>query len=259
MTGGRIDPSFRVVSRLDSWQPGNRSSWIPWPASAGRRPGAVGIALSAVVHLVLMVSVTLPRPSPPDPGSSTGTLRLVDLPPRVEVPPAPEKIEAPPPPEVTGVDAGAPAVDAEAALSPSPPAPRIEPPEVQGTAGVTSTIARVEVAPAVERPEIFRQRLARYSVGAFETPGSGGVVELRLYVGPRGDVGEVEVRESSGHRRLDRAARRVARQIGFLPALNRDRPVGVWVSQRICFVRVEGPRPDLTPAECEEMVGRRGG
>jgi TonB family protein len=84
--------------------------------------------------------------------------------------------------------------------------------------------------------------------------GVGGVVVLEFFVSPRGDVSRVEVAESSGHGVLDRVAERMASEMRFLPALNRDRAVGVWVSQRICFVTVDDRRENPSPAECEHLV-----
>jgi len=251
--------SFDHVSRADGTTSVSDASRTPWPRLLRRRPATVAGALSVLVHAVVLAVVTIPRPSPADFPQGPERLRLLDLPPRVDVPPPPGEIEAPPPPRAAVVEAGSPSVGSGPAVSPAPPEPGLEPPPVEGTAKLTSTIAKVEVAPMVERPEIFRRRLARYSGDVLRRPGAGGVVELHLYVDPRGRVSEVDVAESSGHARLDRAARDVAREIEFLPALNRDRTVGVWVSQRICFLRLERPEPGLSPAECERRARGEGG
>lgn len=246
------------MSRADGTNSVHDASRTPWPRLLRRRPATVAAVLSILVHAVVLAVVSLPRPSPADLPEGPERLRLLDLPPRVDVPPPPGEIESPPAPRATAVEAGTPSLGSGPDVSPAPPEPELEPPDVEGSAELTSTIARVEVAPMVERPEVFRRRLARYSGDALRRPGSGGVVELRLYVDPRGRVEEVDVAESSGHPRLDRAARDVAREIEFLPALNRDRTVGVWVSQRICFLRLERPEPGLTPAECERRARGQG-
>ncbi len=46
---------------------------------------------------------------------------------------------------------------------------------------------------------------------------------------------EVDVKTSSGNRQLDGAAKRVAEQMQFRPALGDGEPTDVWISQWITF------------------------
>jgi protein TonB len=66
-----------------------------------------------------------------------------------------------------------------------------------------------------------------------------GRVILRVLVGPGGRAGDVEVRASSGHARLDEAARETVKQWKFVPAKRGSEPVAAWVLIPISF-RLEG-------------------
>lgn len=66
--------------------------------------------------------------------------------------------------------------------------------------------------------------------------GEQGKVALRVHVGPAGQVLEVEIRDSSGHQRLDRAAQAAVREWRFVPARRGDVPIAAWVVVPISFV-----------------------
>lgn len=215
----------------------------------------VGLTLSVVAHAALVALVAFPRPEPVVDAGGPRELRHVDVPPLVDIPPPPEPVHRPSEPEVSRVEVG------EAVVAPGEPEPPgiavsvPEPPRVTATAvGDRPAIAPPEVAPSLEAPDHFRERLERSYPQLLRDRGVGGVVELRFFVDPRGEVSRVRVARSSGHGSLDRVAERMAGEMEFLPALNRDRAVGVWVAQRICFVTVEDPDEELTAAECEHRV-----
>ncbi len=65
--------------------------------------------------------------------------------------------------------------------------------------------------------------------------GIGGRVELWLYIDESGVVRNQEVKTGSGNDALDLAAADVGAAMRFEPALNRDQPTDVWVSQWITF------------------------
>jgi protein TonB len=66
-----------------------------------------------------------------------------------------------------------------------------------------------------------------------------GRVLLRVLVTPGGSAQEIEVRDSSGHPRLDDAAREAVRQWKFVPAKRGDEPVAAWVLIPVSF-KLEG-------------------
>lgn len=224
-----------------------------------RRALGAGLLLSVLIHAALAALVAFPR-SPLVVGvPGEWELRQVEVPPLVDVPEAPEAVHRPAPPEVSDVEVAE-------AVTPSgdPEPPGVdeavpEPPRVTAASfGERPALAPPEVKPSLEAPDHFRERLERSYPRMLRDRGVGGVVVLEFFVNPRGDVSRVEVAESSGHGALDRVAERLASEMRFLPALNRDRAVGVWVSQRICFVTVDDRAQNPSPAECEHLVALGG-
>jgi protein TonB len=69
--------------------------------------------------------------------------------------------------------------------------------------------------------------------------GEQGRVLLRVFVSPDGNAAQVEIRESSGYERLDRAARDTVRRWRFVPARQgeqgQERGVAAWVQVPINF------------------------
>lgn len=226
---------------------------------AYRRALGAGLFLSLVIHAALAALAAFPRSSLVVGPEGEWELRQVEVPPLVDVPAAPEALRRPAPPEVSSVEV------AEAVTpsgDPEPPGvddPVPEPPRVTAASfGERSALAPPEVKPSLEAPDHFRARLERSYPRMLRDRGVGGVVVLEFFVSPRGDVSRVEVAESSGHGVLDRVAERMASEMRFLPALNRDRAVGVWVSQRICFVTVDDLRDNPSADECEHLVALGG-
>lgn len=220
-----------------------------------RRAVGVGLFLSVVIHVALAALVAFPRSALVVSVPAEWELRQVEVPPLIDVPEAPEVIRQPSRPEVSSVEV---AEATAASGDPDPPAvdePVPEPPRVTAaTFGERPALAPPDVRPSLEAADHFRKRLERSYPRMLRDRGVGGVVVLEFFVDPRGDVSRVEVAESSGHGVLDQVAERMANEMRFLPALNRDRAVGVWVSQRICFVTVEDREENPSPAECEHLV-----
>lgn len=230
----------------------------------GRRRGRlalrVGLAASVAFHAMLVAVVSVPGPEPGAGSSAPTVLREVELPPKVRVPPPPAPIRRPPAPQARRVDVRQPAgaADTPVPTPPSGPAPR--PPEVSAVSPVDRpSLADTDVPPVMEAPDELRERLRRRYPDRLRDLGRGGVVELQFYVDETGEVKRVEVAESSGHPPLDRTAADITEEVSFLPALIRDRPVGIWVNQRICFVFVEEREDRPTPEECEQRVALGGG
>jgi len=66
--------------------------------------------------------------------------------------------------------------------------------------------------------------------------GIGGTAYVWFFIDEDGGVGKVQIKQSSGDQALDDAALRVAKDVRFTPAMNRDKPVPVWISLPITFV-----------------------
>ena len=78
--------------------------------------------------------------------------------------------------------------------------------------------------------------------------GVTGTASVWIFLDETGLVRKTTINESSGHPALDDAALRVAEAIQFTPALNRDKPVPVWIALPISFTVSDGERADA-PAE----------
>jgi protein TonB len=179
-------------------------------------------AAPIMVELIQPPRIEPPRPEPP-----------------AQLPkPLPVAKRAPPPPAplpVLTASAEAPSP----ALAP-PPAPVLTLPEPAPVA-----VAKPEPAPAVApmTPPVFDAdyllnpapvypRLARRM-------GEQGRVILRVLVNAGGSADEVQLRTSSGHARLDDAARETVRAWKFVPAKRGGQAVPAWVLIPISF-RIEG-------------------
>ncbi|MCJ7627905.1 MAG: TonB family protein [Longimicrobiales bacterium] len=102
---------------------------------------------------------------------------------------------------------------------------------------------RADVARALEReyPPLLRDA------------GIGGTVNVWFYIDETGKVARVQVDKSSGHKALDDAALRVSTVIEFTPALNKDKPVPVWISLPISFMN-RGAEPEQPREEASNRV-----
>lgn len=95
-------------------------------------------------------------------------------------------------------------------------------------------------APMSTRPRILNQaevarRLEAAYPSALRDAGVGGEILLPVHIDETGTLLEARVAGSSGFDGLDRAALRVSRAFRFSPALNRDRPVAVWIALPVRF------------------------
>ena len=179
-------------------------------------------AVPILIELVAPPEILPPKPPPPR------------VQPRVEPRPAPKPVEQPPmpllstPPEVSRpLAAPTPAPFA-------PPAPLVAPAPV-----VAPSVAAAPPAPIATTPPVFN---ASY----LENPAPGypaasrrlaeqGRVVLRVRVSSEGRAEELQIQTSSGHVRLDEAARETVRRWRFVPAKRGSEPVSAWVLIPVSF------------------------
>jgi protein TonB len=167
---------------------------------------------------------------------------MVDLilPPRVELPMPPAPAQ---PPKAPPVSRHAPpkaqllpvlAAPAEApSLSTTPAAPPpVSAPTAAGAPQAVPFSAPMFDANYLRNPAPAYPRLARKL-------GEQGRVVLRVLVNADGIANEVQVQTTSGHARLDDAARDTVRSWKFVPARRGDQAVAAWVLIPISF-RLEG-------------------
>ncbi len=146
--------------------------------------------------------------------------------------PRPVAKAAPPPPEpapVLAVPVDAPA----AATAAAAPAPRIPAPRP-----LAASDEPAPVSPPVFHADYLDNPAPAYPALSRRL-GEQGKVILRVLVNAAGTADEVQVRSSSGHARLDEAARDTVRRWKFVPAKRGNEPVQAWVQIPISF-RLEG-------------------
>lgn len=90
-------------------------------------------------------------------------------------------------------------------------------------------------APELQNPEVVSQRLQALYPDSLQQAGTGGTVDLRIYIDRDGEVARSRVEESSGIAALDHAALQVVDAMKFSPALNRDQRRAVWIEQKVQF------------------------
>jgi periplasmic protein TonB len=187
---------------------------------------SVGLQQPLMVSLLTPSEPTPPKVIPPPPPPKQQALPPVQAPPilaATETAPAPEVV-APPPHEPTPLPGVLPAP--APTPTPAPPQPVVQavaapPPPAPVSAPRFDADYLDNPAPAY--PALSRRM------------GEHGRVLLRVHVTPEGSPAQIEVRESSGFERLDKAARDTVRRWRFVPAKQGDRGVAAWVLVPISF------------------------
>lgn len=193
---------------------------------------AVGIIAATLFHLGLFVMV---RPfEAADLGVVNDEMEAITLPPEVRIPPPPQQIARPATPRVAEVE-----ISEDVTIAPTTfetnPVENLPPPPSGGSASDRPSFIPYDTPPALRNRDEVTQLLQRYYPRNLKDAGIGGRVELWLYVTERGVVEKSQVKTSSGNVQLDEAAQRVAAEMRFTPAKNRDKVTAVWVSQWVTF------------------------
>ena len=191
----------------------------------------------------------LPPPEPVPPKAVVETAKPPPEPerpkPKAPVPPARPKPVAVKPAKPKPPVAPSPMVTQPAAVrnEPTPPA-RAEPALVEPAPEAVEPIVEEPVEPSPPAPEVIP---ARFDAAYLNNPkpeyprlskraGEEGTVLLRVRVTETGRPEKIELKESSGSSRLDRAAIDAVREWTFIPERHGDQPVASWVLVPIPFV-----------------------
>jgi protein TonB len=167
-------------------------------------------AAPIMVDLIAPLKTEPPKPLPPvEPPRPRPVAKQAVVPKPVELP-------------VLTVPATAPS---PAVVAPPPPAPV----EVAAPAPAPLVTQPIYNADYLNNPAPAYPTLSRRS-------GEQGRVVLRVLVSAAGNAEEVQVFSSSGHPRLDDAARAAVRNWKFVPAKRGSEPVQAWVRIPIPFV-----------------------
>jgi protein TonB len=165
-------------------------------------------------------------------------LTAVELPPEIEIPPAPEQIARPASPVVTDA-----VIDENITISTTTfeanptTSTNLPPPPTQGTVNLADqpVFTPYEVAPELRNAAEVIRVLEREYPAMLRDAGVGGTVVVHFFINEQGIVQNARIDQSSGQTQLDEAALRAALQFRFSPAMNRDAAVPVWVSIPVTF------------------------
>ena len=108
--------------------------------------------------------------------------------------------------------------------------------------------------PVLRNPREVQLALERLYPAELKEAAIGGRTELWVYIDETGVVRNKLIKTPSAHEALDVAATEVAEVMRFQPAMNRDQPTPVWVSQWIMFQ--VAPAPVETPASGTSQADR---
>lgn len=165
-------------------------------------PAPPAITAPKPIMVSLITPEAAPAPAKPRPPQPAAALRLQPKPPLLATP-----REAPAP-------QASPAATPAASANPAAPAAPLTPPRFD---------AAYLDNPAPPYPGMARRL------------GEEGRVLLRVQVAPDGSAAQVELRQSSGHARLDATALETVRRWRFVPARQGDDAVAAWVLVPISF------------------------
>ena len=171
---------------------------------------------------------------------TAGELEVIDVLPKIEIPPPPEAISRPATPVMALRE-----IDTDITIAPTTfadnPVEVLAPPPTND--GAVDVSAAPVFTPMTVHPEIRNRRevqaaLMREYPPLLRNAGIGGQVVVWFFISEEGQVLDRRVALSSGHIQLDEAALQVADVFRFSPALNREKVVQVWIQLPITF-RVE--------------------
>jgi periplasmic protein TonB len=193
----------------------------------------IGVLAATFLHFALFN--WFPQLQAADMGSVTDEIVSIDLPPEVKIPPPPEQIARPATPRVSAnVDMDEDVTIAPTTFEDNPVENLPPPPEGARPQDVPSYIPR-DVEPRLRNGTEIQRLLERLYPSMLREAGIGGQVTLWVFVDEGGRAERSQVQKSSGYPAFDNAAQQIVEQMRFSPAMNRDKPVGVWVAQRIDF------------------------
>lgn len=193
---------------------------------------AIGVIAAVLVHGALFAF--FPELNADDIDFTGDEAEVVDLPPEVEIPPPPEQISRPATPTVAPA-----ALDEDITIArtdfESNPVENLPPPPAGARPSEVPSYIPRDVEPRLKNGREIEQVLQQRYPSMLREAGIGGTVVLYVFVDTNGEPANTQVQQSSGYPQLDAAAADVVDEMEFSPAMNRDRPVGVWVLQSVEF------------------------
>ena len=150
-------------------------------------------------------------------------------------PPPPEPITRPALPVITDALADTDATIPDFDFNNPPPPPPPPPDAVDTNFEDTPRWTDVDVYPFIKNRDELQRALEREYPPVYRDAGIGGTTKVWFFIDETGKVVKTQIHTSSGYKALDDAALKISHLYEFSPAMNRDRPVPVWVSLDITF------------------------
>jgi protein TonB len=193
---------------------------------------AIGVIAAVLAHGALFAF--FPEMNAADLDFAGEEATVVELPPEVEIPPPPEQISRPATPRVAEA-----ALDEDITIArtdfESNPVENLPPPPAGARPSDVPAYIPRDVDPRLTNSTEVKRFLNQRYPSMLREAGISGRVVLWVFVDEKGEVTKSVVKESSGYPQFDAAAAEVAARMTFSPAMNRDRPIGVWAAQPIDF------------------------
>jgi protein TonB len=205
----------------------------------------VSIILATIIHLALIQF--FPPLTAADVSFGVTELEAVDLPPEIEIPPAPEMIERPAIPVVAHTP-----LYEDVTIAPTTfednPVEELPPPPTSAVIQVQErpVFTPFTVAPRLRDPRQAASTVLNKYPKLLQDAGVEGTVVVWALVDETGVVRNCQIHTSCGNTDMDRSALEAVTEFEFVPALNHDKHVPVWISMPITFTidtAADGGRP----------------
>ena len=195
---------------------------------------SIGILLATAFHFALIEC--FPPLTAADLSFDVSEVYAVELPPEIDVPPPPKAIARPAVPVVARTVLEEDITIAPTTFEQNPVETLPPPPSPTATRLVDEpTFTPYTVAPRLKNRDHAAHVVRMKYPKILQNAGIGGTVVVWAFIDQRGEVKNCKVHTSCGVSKLDEAALEAVREFTFVPALNYDRHVSVWVSIPITF------------------------
>ena len=200
-------------------------------------------SISAATLMHFLVFAFWPSMSAADVSIDTGTTPLINPPAQIEPPEPPQPITRPALPVITDALADVDITIDDFDFDNPPPPPPPPPGDMDINIEDAPIWTAVDIYPFIKNREELQRALEREYPPFYRDAGIGGTARVWFFIDETGKVVKTQIHTSSGYEALDDAALKVSHLYEFSPAMNRDKPVPVWVSLDITFRTRQQPIP----------------
>ena len=192
------------------------------------------IIAATAIHFI--VFAFMPAMQADDVSMNSDEMEAIEIPDEIEIPPPPEAIARPATPVITDTP-----IDEDITIDDvtfdANPVENLPPPpdEVETDISAAPVWTNVDIFPVLKNREEMGRLLEREYPPLLRDAGIGGTTKVWFFLDESGKVVKTQIHTSSGHQALDDAAIKVADDLVFSPAMNRDKAVPVWVALDIKF------------------------